>query len=204
MAGLYYSDPTLARNSAHGVDFSIRNGAGVFVIGELGYLNNQGKGFTRLPGNYKIGAYVDSNGYQDLSSSDPVEICGNYGLYLLLDQMVYREDGAQSPQGLTPFATLTFAPSKRNTFPLFFSAGLTYLGLIRGRDDDTAAFGLAYGKFSNYLSGQRYEMVLEWTYAMALTPWLTLQPDVQYVINPSGMSDIADALVLGVQIAVNF
>jgi porin len=203
-AGLYYSDPTVARNSAHGVDFSIRNGAGVFVIGELGYLNNRGKGFTSLPGNYKIGAYVDSNRYQDLSSSDPVEVRGNYGLYLLLDQMVYREDGAQSSQGLTPFATLTFAPSNRNTFPLFFSAGLTYLGPIPGHDDDTAAFGLAYGKFSKYLSGQRYEMVLEWTYAMALTPWLTLQPDVQYVINPSGMSDIADALVLGVQIAVNF
>jgi porin len=174
------------------------------VIGELGYLNDQGKGFTSLPGHYKVGAYVDSNGYADLSRGDPVEIRGNYSLYLLLDQMVYREGGAQSSQGLTPFATLTFAPSNRNTFPWFFSAGLSYLGLIPGRDNDTAAFGFAYGKFSKYLSGQRYEMVLEWTYAVALAPWLTLQPDVQCIINPSGMSDIANALVLGMQIAVNF
>jgi carbohydrate-selective porin OprB len=39
---------------------------------------------------------------------------------------------------------------------------------------------------------------------VALAPWLTLQPDVQYIIKPSGLSSIPNALVLGVQIAVNF
>jgi porin len=47
-------------------------------------------------------------------------------------------------------------------------------------------------------------MVLEWTYQMALAPWLTLQPDVQYIIQPSGMSDIPNALVIGMQLAINF
>jgi Carbohydrate-selective porin, OprB family len=65
MTGLYYSDPTLALNSAHGIDFSIRSSAGIFVIEELAYLFHQGQGSTGLPGNYKLGAYVDSNGYQD-------------------------------------------------------------------------------------------------------------------------------------------
>jgi porin len=204
MAGLYYSDATLARNNVHGVDFSIRSSAGIFAIGELGYLFNQGQGATGLPGNYKIGAYFDSDGYPDLSNAAQAEIRGNYGFYVLVDQMVYREGGSQNTQGLTPFAAVTFAPSDRNTFPWFFSAGLVYPGLIPGRDDDTAAFGLAYGKFSKYLSGQHYEMVLEWTYAVAIAPWLTLQPDVQYIVKPSGTSTIANALVLGMQIAVNF
>jgi porin len=204
MTGLYYSDPTLARNSAHGIDFSIRDSAGIFVIGELGYLYQQGQGATGLPGNYKIGAYVDSNGYPDLSSAAQAEIRGNYGVYVLVDQMVYREGDSQSPQGLTPFAAVTFAPSNRNTFPWFFSAGVVYQGLIPRRDNDTAAFGLAYGKFSKYLSGQHYEMVLEWTYEVAIAPWLTLQPDLQYIIKPSGMSNIANALVGGMQIAINF
>jgi porin len=204
MTGLYYSDPTLARNSAHGIDFSIRSSAGIFVIGELGYLYNQGQGATGLPGNYKIGAYVDSNGYPDLSSAAQTEIRGNYGFYVLVDQMVYREGDSQSTQGLTPFAAVTFAPSDRNTFPWFFSAGLVYQGIIPGRDNDTAAFGLAYGKFSKYLRGQHYEMVLEWTYEVAIAPWLTLQPDMQYIIKPSGLSHIVNALVGGMQIAINF
>jgi porin len=204
MTGLYYSDPTLARNSAHGIDFSIRSSAGIFVIGELGYLYHQGQGATGLPGNYKIGAYVDSNGYPDLSSAAQAEIRGNYGVYVLVDQMVYREGGSQSTQGLTPFAAVTFAPSDRNTFPWFFSAGFVYPGLISGRDNDTAAFGLAYEKFSKYLGGQHDEMVLEWTYEVAIAPCLTMQPDLQYIIKPSGMSQIAHALVGGLQIAINF
>jgi len=47
-------------------------------------------------------------------------------------------------------------------------------------------------------------MVLEWTYEVALAPWLTLQPDMQYIIKPSGMSHIANALVGGMQITINF
>jgi porin len=118
--------------------------------------------------------------------------------------MVYREGGSQSTQGLTPFAAVTFAPSNRNTFPWFFSAGVVYPGFIPGRDNDTGAFGLAYGKFSKHLRGQHDEMVLEWTYEVAIAPWLTLQPDMQYIIKPSGMSHIENALVGGMQIAINF
>jgi porin len=47
-------------------------------------------------------------------------------------------------------------------------------------------------------------MVLEWTYAVAIAPWLTLQPDMQYIIKPSGTGNTANALVGGLQIAINF
>jgi carbohydrate-selective porin OprB len=40
MGGMYYSDASLGREQAHGLDFSVRDGAGVFVIGEVGYLYN--------------------------------------------------------------------------------------------------------------------------------------------------------------------
>lgn len=79
-----------------------------------------------------------------------------------------------------------------------------YQGLLPGRDSDVTAFGLAYGKFSDDLSGQDFEMVLEWTYLFAVTPWLSVQPDVQYIIKPSGTSTIPDTLVLGAEIAINF
>ena len=61
-----------------------------------------------------------------------------------------------------------------------------------------------YGGFSRDLPGQTREVVLEWTYAIAVAPWLTVQPDVQYVIRPDGRSSIPNALVVGVQIAVQF
>jgi porin len=203
MGGVYYSDASLGREQAHGLDFSIRDEAGVFVIGEIGYLHNQRRGATGLPGNYKLGGYYDSNAYPELGGAAPAHVRGNYGVYVLLDQQVFREGPANSAQGLTPFATVTYAPSDRNTFPLFFSSGLVYQGLLPGRDRDTAAFGLAYGRFSRHLPRQVFEMVLEWTYEIALAPWLTVQPDMQYIVRPGGTGDIPNAWVIGVQIGVN-
>lgn len=201
MAGVYNSDPSLGRDSAHGVDFSFSGD--VFMIGEIGYLHNQEQGATGLPGNYKIGGYYDSEDFTDLS--DPAqEVAGNYGLYVLAEQMVYREGGAGSRQGLTPLMAFTFAPSDRNTLPFYFYTGLVYDGLFPGRDSDVTAFGLAYGKFSGDLSGQDFEMVLEWTHKFVITPWLSVQPDLQYIIKPSGTSTIPDTLVLGAEIAINF
>jgi carbohydrate-selective porin OprB len=46
-------------------------------------------------------------------------------------------------------------------------------------------------------------MVLEATYQIMLNPWLSLQPDVQYVIQASS-ADIPNALILGAHATVSF
>jgi porin len=98
-----------------------------------------------------------------------------------------------------------YAPTASiNPIPWFASAGASYRGLLPRRDRDTAAFALYYGGFSPYLRGQTYELVLEWTYAIALGRRLTVQPDVQYVINPGGASSVGNAVVLGAQVAIEF
>jgi porin len=79
-----------------------------------------------------------------------------------------------------------------------------YRGLLPGREGDTAGVALYYGGFSRDVPRQTYEMVLEWTYAIGLTPWLTVQPDIQYVINPSGRRTIKDALIVGAQLVIQF
>jgi porin len=151
-----------------------------------------------------VGAYYDSNLYAGLA--DPGRRRrGNHGVYALADQMIFRESGPESGAGLTVFAALTVAPDQRiNTMPWFAAAGLVYRGLLPRRGRDTAGMALYYGGFSRDLPGQTYELVLEWTYALALTPWLTIQPEVQYVINPSGRGTVRDALVVGAQMILHF
>ena len=124
-----------------------------------------------LRGHYRIGAYYDSNLYAPFS--DPTRRHrGNYGAYALGEQMVFREGGPENGQGLTVFAALTVAPDQNiNTLPWFAGTGLVYRGLLPGREEDTSGLAVFYGGFSRHLPGQTYEMVLEWTYAIALTPW---------------------------------
>jgi porin len=228
MAGVFNGDSSLGDNKKHGVDFSMRGP--LFTIAEVGYQFNQGKGDTGLPGNYKIGAYYDNGRFADflrdvrggiaaLSGLPPRTTRGNAGFHILIDQMVYREGGPESKQGLTKFAALLVAPDKNvSTFPLFINSGLVYRGLIPGRDKDVAASGVVYGKFSDRLRRaqrvkklfdpsigvQRYELALEWTYMIQVTPWLQFQPDIQYIIKPGGTGKIQNALVLGFQLALSF
>lgn len=202
-AGAFYSDPTLDQVTANGTEFGIKSSAGYFLIGEAGYFVNSERGAPGLPGRYRVGAYYDSNQYAFLDK--PGRQTGNYGVYVMGEQMVFREGGPGSAIGLSLFGALIYGPQESiNPMPWFASAGASYQGLVPGRDRDTAAFAVYYGGFSRDLPGQTYELVLEWTYAIAVGRRLTVQPDVQYVINPGGVSSIGNAVVLGVQLAIEF
>lgn len=200
----------------------------LFAIGEVGLHLNQEPVATGLPGNYKIGGYYLAGKvphlYRDvhggsiaLSRLPPQMHNGNGGFYILMEQMIYRDGGAGSQRGLTPFVSLLFAPSSSvNTMPFFANGGLVYQGLFPSRLHDTAAFGVAYGAFSRQLarsqrdarsagSGagvQQYEVALELTYIVQATRWLQVQPDLQYIINPGGTGKLPNALVLGFQLAL--
>lgn len=203
-AGAYYSDPALDRTTANGTEFRIDASNGYFVIGEAGYRRNADQGDTGLPGRFRLGGYYDSNQYASLGNPARVQT-GNYGFFLLGEQMVYRKGGPGSDRGLSLFGALIYAPQQSiNTLPWFASAGASYRGLVPEREKDTAAFALYYGGFSRDLPGQTYELVLEWTYAIAVTRWLTVQPDLQYVINPGGRASVGNAVVAGAQLAVEF
>ena len=102
--------------------------------------------------------------------------------------------------------------------PVFVDGGLVYRGPIPGRANDVAGFAVSYGSFSSDLREsqrsdrrtgvattiQDYELVLEWSYSVQVARWLAVQPDVQYIVKPGGSSATPNALVVGMQIAVNF
>ena len=202
--GAFYSDPDFDPLTTNGTDFGISASAGYFLIGDATYRLNSGKEDSGLPGRYRAGGYYDSNQYASLTNSARRQT-GNYGVYLIGEQMVYREGGPGSDQGLSVFAGFVYAPQERiNPVPWFASAAASYRGLLPGRERDTAAFALYYDGFSRNLPGQTYEMVLEWTYSIAIARWLTVQPDLQYVINPGGRSSVGSAVVIGAQLAVEF
>ncbi len=203
-AGAFSSDPFLDQRTANGTEFGINPGAGYFVIGEATFRLGTGEDATVLPGRYRLGGYYDSNLYTSLANPGEQER-GNYGFFFLGEQMIVREGGPGTDEGLSLFWAFVYTPLQRiNTLPYFGAAGVNYRGLLPSRGKDTTAFAVYYGGFSRDLAGQTYELVLEWTYAIAVTPWLTVQPDVQYVINPGGRSSTGNALVVGAQIAVQF
>ncbi len=75
---------------------------------------------------------------------------------------------------------------------------------LRACDNDHTGVGVYFGRVSNHLPNQGSETVIELNYGSQATPWFYLTPDVQYVINPGGSDDIADALVIGFEVGITF
>jgi porin len=210
----------------------------VLAFAELWYSTNQGEHATGLPGTYKLGAWFSSSRYTDelratngLSLANPassgvaVGHSSNYAIYGIIDQMVWQRPGTQD-QGIGLFLQVMGAPGGYNLANLFVLAGMNWKAPFAAREQDVFGLGVAYlgispaaRRFSNDIvfftgRGSLYrsnETVLEATYLYQVTPWWTLQPDAQFVINPgagipSAVSAVPlkNAFLLGVRATVQF
>jgi len=221
--GAVFQGNVFAQNvNQHGFRWDLNPSNGYFSIHELIFRTNQSAGANGLPGEFKIGGWFDTAPDPDASNTQP----WNYGLYFIADQMLYRvpqpasvsviannvqQTAAPSltDKGLGIFAYIGLAPRNSSVINFYVDGGLNYKGLIPTRDNDVLGVGFAYGHLNNNPQGNDgssnpgYEMVLEATYQIALTPWLSFQPDLQYVMQPSS-TDIPNALVLGAHAAISF
>jgi porin len=166
-----------------------------------------------LPGTVKLGGWYHFGQFPDqrfsveglslanpLGSGMPVKVRGNFGIYAIADQMLWRVPGT-ADQGLGMFARASVSPSDRNLISTYFDGGATYKGLFPGRENDT--LGVAFGvanissraraldrdavSFSGISSPIRdYEAVIEVTYQAQITSNWMLQPVFQYIVHPGG------------------
>jgi porin len=216
MGGVYNGDPSIRDNSNHGVDFSMDGP--LFAIAEIAYQPNSLPGDRGLIGNYKAGFWYDNSLFSDFNTGEFER--GNWGFYTLFDQVLVRFGEQGSHRGLGIAGSFLVSPDQSiSRMPYFLTAALVTRGIFPLRPRDIIGLGVVYGHFSNDLQNsqeraqrsgsnlgvQSHETVLELTYRLALLKSaLYVQPDLQYVFRPSGTGQIADALVLGAQVAVNF
>lgn len=220
-AGGYLLDSRNGDNDTHGLNwnFDVDLGAAVFL--QTGYGRNQKPTDAGLPGVFAVGGFY-SEAEQPLFK-DPDQSRSNAGAYLVLQQMIYRPDSSEAnlrrnrafwgwggQAGLTAFSAVVATPDDEiSQFPFYINGGLVYQGVLPGRPDDFLAFGYNWGGTSDHWQQQQIsldlpaparEVVLELNYRYAVTPFFYVQPDLQWVINPS----IPDALVIGAQLSVTF
>ena len=201
----------------HGFRWRLDSQTGVTIFNEAQCRWNYEECETGLAGQFKGGAWFQTGTNADALA--PTTSSGNSGYYAVIDQMILREAGPlsatpqKSDQGLACFSRVSFTPADRNVVDFYFDAGITYRGCIPTRDEDTAGLGFGMAHLSNGAqnslgdeNGQPLspEMVVEFTYQTQITPWLVVQPDIQYLINPSGSSQLSNALVVGGRATIIF
>lgn len=234
IAGIYNADPRVAKINNHGADFSFDMDKGYLAVGQVTYRHGQERGDLILPGSVSFGSYYESSRFQDLSIAskrwhgnygfyllvDKMIYKGEWPDY---EGPSYMRSGAMfsqrlknpyvqqatipldRPKGLTAWGGATLAPQDNiNTQTYEIATGLVYQGLPPNRNRDVTALAFILGHFSEKLKGQSDEMILELNHRFQLGPWCYITPDIQYIINPNGQSNIDDALVLGFETSFNF
>jgi porin len=203
--GVFNTNPFAANGTNHGVDFSFQEGnTGVLTVFQVNYRLNQGKTDTGLPGEYAIGGFYDTNRFTSLNPP-PGTVSGNYAVYAVFQQMVYRDGAPGSKRGLTVWGEFALSPRQSaSLIPYLVAGGLSYRGLFPARARDVASLGVVSGILSRHVPATSAETVIEANYQATLSRGISITPDVQYIIKPSGSSRIKNAVVLGLQVAVSF
>ena len=187
------------RVNRHGLHLELGNGQGTFGMAEVGYRHNQAEDADGLPGTYKLGGWWHSGQFDDFSGG--ASHGGTQGVYGSAEQMVYREYG---DQGLVLFLRVGFAPEDRSEVDTSFQVGASYVGLVPGRDIDTAGLGLSHAHISGDLPGRTAETVIELAYDYVMSDDFTIQPSVQWLGDPGATGELDDALVLGLRVYLSF
>lgn len=214
----------------NGAAFRLNGGA--LAFGEVWYSPDPSAS-VRLPTTYKLGMWYASNRFADqrldntgallaspASSGMALNHTGDWAFYGIIDQKIWQRPGSKD-QGIGLFLQVMGGPSDRNLSNLFVEAGMNWLAPFTQRPDDTFGLAFAYlgispaardfsrelvsfGRATSAYAGN--ETVFEATYQATVTSWLTLQPDLQFVLNPGagvpgGFANrsLANALIVGMR-----
>jgi porin len=160
----------------------------------------------------KLGMFYDSENFEDQAvdtagvplvsartNGIPRNHQGNYAFYATIDQLL-AQDANDPYRTVNGFARAMGTPlGAQNLIAFSMNAGLTLHEPIKLRRDDTLGIGMGFTKVgsgaaaADAYAGQTQatpypirnsEAYVELTYQYALFPWIAIQPDFQYTINP--------------------
>jgi porin len=208
----------------YGLNFRVRDPA--FVMTEAQVRANQGKMDTGLARTLKLGAWghlgtFDDQRYADdgtlladpAGSGEPLKRRGNFGIYGVIEQQIFRPKGGDAESGISVFSRISASPSDRNPIDFYVDGGIVFAGMIPRRPDDKFGASAMYARFSDgvrasdrdwiALSGipgvvRDFEANLELTYQAQIIPGWTVQPVVTFIWHPSGDAS-RNATITGVR-----
>ncbi|MFZ3174308.1 MAG: carbohydrate porin [Thiobacillus sp.] len=202
-------------DNPRGTHIQFNDGDGALRVVEAGYIPGKAKGgelaSPSQTDKYAVGAWSYTSRFADLVAvdgvGDPLMRKGNRGFYVLAERTLHR--GTRNPDSHAEgFIRYGRANADFNQFSSYFQTGLVFSGMIAGRSEDQ--FAVSYSsartgdkhRLAASIAGAEatsHESVWEATYRAHATPWLSVQPNIQYVINPGADAQIKNATVLGVR-----
>jgi len=185
-----------------GVDIFGRDGT--LLIGEAGWTGN---------GKIAVGAWrytkdqpvIDA---PDVSPEGTTHV--SQGIYFTIEHPFVTKEGGATVSG---FVRGGIADGYTTPFVGGWQAGVLVDHIFASRPASSFSLGVGSAilsrrfRDSSFVAGtplRKTETIIEATYKDEILPGLSLQPDIQYVINPSADPTIRNALILGLRVQFDF
>jgi porin len=151
----------------------------------------------------KLGHWTDTVAVARLDGTGTTRMSGTYGQA----QFTLTQEAGHPDQGLKAWVRAGFADKQTLAVDRYAGCGLVYAGPLPGRDADLVGFAVARAHFGApyraTVTSLTAETTYELSYQAALRPGLSLQPDVQYVVHPSGAPGLKKTVVVGVRLKLD-
>jgi porin len=207
----------------YGLNFRVNDPP--FIMGEAQFRSNYGAKDTGLATQLKLGGWAHLGSFSDqrfandgtllanpAGSGIPAQHRGNFGVYAVIEQQLWRPPGGAPESGISVFSRVSASPSDRNPIGFFADGGIVFAGLIPGRPADSFGASVLHARFSEgfraherdliYYGGsgpiRDHETNLELTYVATIVPGWTVQPTAQWIFHPAGLGG-RDATVVGIR-----
>lgn len=181
------------------------------------------------PGYYKVGAWYETSRGTDvardangrliaISGASGRALSGHYGVYLQIEQQLTPSPRGLDQKGLSVFLNVTQFDRKSSIVDNQIAVGLTQTGTFAGRPNDQIAFAAARTHVNSRLRGpdaiaveagalagiRQSEYVLELDYRLVPIAGVKVAPNVQWGIDPGGVSERRNVLAFGVKTSLTF
>ena len=182
-------------NNTRGTHIRLKDKDGALLVAEGGIKDD-------VIGHFALGAW-------DYTAKRPDQVSGesknSQGFYFLADRSFYKD----GDKDVSAFGRLGFADGDVTQFDYNWSVGVVASGFVPTRPDGKLGFAITTNSNSDDFKTANapvdgHETQYELTYADKLTPWLSVQPDLQYTVNPGTDTALDNAWTAGIRMSVDF
>lgn len=222
-----------------GINFRLKDPP--LAIAEAQYKYTLPIGADGLAGKVRIGGWRHFGKFDDIyfgvdglslanpsSNGIPITHVGDFGIYGIIDQMIWRLPGDDPKKGIGVYGFAMACPPNRNLMEFDAQIGVSFAGLWDKRPHDIFGLAASFSKLSSSVQQldrdaafysdpwtpvRNYELALELTYQAQIVPGLIIQPDFQYIFNPGAgavnpinptLGKIPNAAVFGLRVGMKY
>jgi porin len=192
--GIYDGNPGDPKTNRYNLQPNIDLDEGLLVMGQLEWHRS----VNDKPENCKIGGYYHSSKFQNYKDTNNYKN-GNFGLFAITD-LVLISNFNKPHQYFSAFVQGGFAPESINQVNYYIGGGLHLNGILPKRYNDVVGLAFAYAHIGSsyraiYQETLSSELAVEFTYKFSVFDYYTIQPNIQYLINPGVNSNVSNSLV---------